>query len=132
MNFFRGMNRTNNMEVLCTAKNLYEIRYETTSSSPSFLSGMKSCPIWMDVSPALPDNAFLELLHDNVKHLKLMDNRARSDPARSYQALKDIINDIRRERDESQSAREASHSRFWHGMPRQLCQDRRKPQPAKW
>lgn len=106
VNFFRG---TNNTEVLYTAKNLYEIRYPGDSKLQPFMSQWNEILSHMDVNTTLPDEALLELLHDKVKGSKLMeldihafDNLARSDPARSYQALKDIINrHIRREREEA-------------------------------
>ena len=104
--FFRG---TNNTEVLYTAKNIFDLKYPGDSKLQPFMSQWNEILSHMDVSTTLPDNALLELLHDKVKRSKLMeldihafDNLARSDPARSYQALKDIINKhIRREREEA-------------------------------
>ena len=103
--FFRG---TNNTEVLYTAKNIFDLKYPGDSKLQPFMSQWSEILSHMDVSTTLPDNAVLELLHDKVKGSRLMeldihafDNLARSDPARSYQALKDIISKhIRREREE--------------------------------
>ena len=81
-NFFRG---TDNTEVLYTAKNLFDLKYPGDSKLQPFMSQWNEILSRMDVSTTLQDKNLLELLHDKIKHSKLMeldlhafDNLARS------------------------------------------------------
>ena len=93
--------------MLYTAKNIYDIRYPGDGKLQPFMCQWNEILSHMDVKTVLPDDALLELLY--YKGSKMMeldihafDNLARDDPARTYQARKDIANrHIRKEREET-------------------------------